>query len=283
VTVRRQQYRAEGLNPRGIKPTARLFATSTLTVRKWWRRYQQHGPSGLQEHSRAPHHHPLKTALHLEQHVAALRKKLPTFGAARLRREFDLPLSHMAMQRIWREHGLLKSRKKKYQRKQDLAHIKTRWALFQQISADTKDLEDIPYYWPQAQQLGLPAIQCTARDVRSGLLFWSFAEKRSAAASAVFAARIQQHLDRYGVSLRDLVWQTDNGGEFKGPFPTALGDSQHVRIPPAAHTYQSDVETVHKMNFSIWKISPAAAISSPRSTPISCTSISRVLTLTKKI
>jgi hypothetical protein len=79
------------------------------------------------------------------------------------------------------------------------------------------------------------------------LLFWSFAEKRSAAASAVFAARIQQHLDRYGVSLRDLVWQTDNGGEFKGPFPAALGDSQHVRIPPAAHTYQSDVETVHRL------------------------------------
>jgi transposase-like protein len=237
----------ESVRQRGIKPTARLFATSTLTVRKWWRRYQRHGPSGLQEHSRAPHRHPLKTAAPLEQQVVALRKKLPPFGAARLRREFDLPLSHMAMQRIWREHGLLKSRKKKYQRKQDLAHSKARWALFQQISADTKDLDDIPYYWPQAQQLGLPAIQYTARDVRSGLLFWSFAEKRSAAASAVFAARIQQHLDRYGISLRDLVWQTDNGGEFKGQFPAALGDSQHVRIPPAAHTYQSDVETVHRL------------------------------------
>jgi hypothetical protein len=54
-------------------------------------------------------------------------------------------------------------------------------------------------------------------------------------------------LNRYGVSLRDLVWQTDNVGEFKGHFPKALGDSQHVRIPPAAHTYQSDVETVHRL------------------------------------
>ena len=27
----------------------------------------------------------------------------------------------------------------------------------------------------------------------------------------------------------------------------ALGDSQHVRIPPAAHTFQSDVETVHRL------------------------------------
>jgi transposase len=237
----------ESVRERGIKPTARLFATSTLTVRKWWRRYQLRGPSGLREQSRAPHRHPLKTSVEIEQQVLTLRQKLPTFGAARLKREFDLPLSHMAMQRIWREHGLLKPRKKKYQRKQDLAHIKAQWALFQQISADTKDLDDIPHYWPQAQQLGLPAIQYTARDVRSGLLFWAFAEKRSAAASAVFASRIQQHLDRYGISLRDLVWQTDNGGEFKGDFPKALGDSQHVRIPPAAHTFQSDVETVHRL------------------------------------
>ncbi len=237
----------ESVKERGIKPTARLFATSTLTVRKWWRRYQQHGPSGLKEHSRAPHRHPLKTSAAIEQQVLALRRQLPTFGAARLKREFDLSVSHMAMQRIWREHGLLKSRKKKYQRKQDLAHIKATWALFQQISADTKDLDDIPHYWLQAQQLGLPAIQYTARDVRSGLLFWAFAEQRTAAASSVFASRIQQHLDRYGISLRDLVWQTDNGGEFKGDFPKALGDSQHVRIPPAAHTYQSDVETVHRL------------------------------------
>jgi transposase len=237
----------ESAKQRGIKPTARLFATSTLTVRKWWRRYQQHGLAGLQEHSRAPRRHPLKTSPQVEQQVLALRQQLPTFGAARLRREFDLPVSHMAIQRIWRQHGLLKKRQKKYQRKQDLALIKAQWALFQQISADTKDLDDIPHYWPQAQQLRLPAIQYTAREVRSGLLFWAFAEKRSAAASAVFASRIQQLLERYGISLRDLVWQTDNGGEFKGDFPKALGDSQHVRIPPAAHTYQSDVETVHRL------------------------------------
>ncbi len=68
--------------------------------------------------------------------------------------------------------------------------------MFQQISADTKDLDDIPHYWPQAKVLGLPAIQYTVRDVRSGLLFWSFAEKRGASVSAVFASRIQQHLNR---------------------------------------------------------------------------------------
>jgi transposase len=240
----------------GIKPAARAFATTVPTVRKWLRRYQQQGPSGLVARSRAPHHQPRKTSAEVEQQVVALRQQLPTFGARRLIREFDLPVSHRALERIWRAHGLLKKRRRKYQRKQDLAAVKATWRLFQQISADTKDLCDIPHYWPQAEQFDLPWVQYPAREVRSGLLFLAFAERRSAAASAVFAARIQRHLDRYGVQLRDLVWQPDNGGEFLGAddghghragFPAALGDSQHVRIPPAAHTYQSDVETVHRL------------------------------------
>jgi len=240
----------------GIKPTAHLFQTTVPTVRKWLRRFQQHGLRGLIEHSRAPQHQPNKTPAALEQQVVALRQQLFTFGARRLIREFDLPLSHGALERIWREHGLLHKRRRKYQRKQDLAHIKATWRVFQQISADTKDLDDIPRYWPQAQALDLPAIQYTARDVRSGLFFWAFAHRRSASASAIFADRIQKHLQHYGVCLRDLVWQTDNGGEFVGSFdrrgrrtgfPAVLGDSQHVRIPPAAHTFQSDVETVHRL------------------------------------
>jgi len=236
----------------GIKPTARLFQTTVPTIRKWLRRYQQQGPRGLLELSRAPHHQPGKTSLEIEQQVVALRQQLSTFGARRLIREFDLPLSHRALERIWRQHGLLHKRRRKYQRKQDLARIKATWRVFQQISADTKDLNDIPYYWPQAQAFDLPAVEYTARDVRSGLLFWAFAQRPSASASAVFAARIQ----RCGVCLRDLLWQTDNGSEFIGSydrqgrrtgFPAALGDSQHVRIPPAAHTFQSDVETVHRL------------------------------------
>ena len=39
------------------------------------------------------------------------------------------------------------------------------------------------------RKFALPVIQCTAREVLSGLLFRAFAEKRSAAVSAIFAAR----------------------------------------------------------------------------------------------
>lgn len=40
--------------------------------------------------------------------------------------------------------------------------------LFQQISADTKDLDDIPHYWPQMQVRGLPTIQYTAGEGSGG-------------------------------------------------------------------------------------------------------------------
>ena len=139
----------ESAKQRGIKSTARLFATTVPTVRKWLRRFQQQGRKGLIEKSRARHHQPQKTPLHLEAQLVELRKTLPTFGSRRLIREFDLPIGHKALERIWREHGLITKRRRKYQRRQDLAHIKAQWALFQQISADTKDLDDIPHYWSQ--------------------------------------------------------------------------------------------------------------------------------------
>ena len=165
---------------RGIKAAVRAFRTTVPAVRKWLRRYLAQGVKGLQELSRAPHACPHKITGPRVEQVVALRRRLPTFGAQRLRHESDLPLSHMAIQRILREHGLLRPRRQ-YQKKQDLAAVKATWRLFQQISADTKHLDNIPACWLQAQAFGLPAVQNTAREVRSGLLFRAFAQARSTA------------------------------------------------------------------------------------------------------
>lgn len=249
VTYARQQ---------GIKAAARQFQTTVPTVRKWLRRYLAQKLDGLQELSRAPHSCPHKITGEVAERVVALRRRLPTFGAQRLRREWDLPLSHMALQRILRQHGLLTPRRRKYPKKQDLAEWKRTWALFQQISADTQDLKDIPRYWPQMKARALPAVQYTAREVRSGLPFLAYASRRSAPASELFALRLQRHLQSCGVTLRDVTWQTDKGSEFIGElqpdgsrshFPRAVTffGSQHQRIPPAPHTFQSDVETLHRL------------------------------------
>ncbi len=108
------------------------------------------------------------------------------------------------------------------------------------------------------QAHGLPLVQYTAREVRSGLQFLAYAPGAPPGPATSFAQRIQVHLQRCGVTLRDVTWQTDNGSEFIGElqpdgsrshFPRAVTyfGSQHERIPPAAHTYQSDVETVHRL------------------------------------
>ncbi len=199
-----------------IKAAARASSTTVPTVRKWKRRYERTGLQGLREISRAPHACPHKITGDLADRVVALRRQIPTFGAPRLKREWDLPLCHMAIRRILRQHGLLVPGRQNYQKKQDLAEWKQSWALFQQISADTKDLDDIAHYWPQMKARGLPAIQYTAREVRSGLQFVAYASRRSAQASELFAQRIQRHLQRCGVNLLDVTWQTDNGAEFIG-------------------------------------------------------------------
>jgi transposase len=245
----------ESARARGIKPTARLFATTVPTVRKWLRRYQQQGPSGLLARSRARHRQPHKTPPGREAQLLELRKTLPTFGSRRLIREFDLPISHGALERIWRQHGLLKKRRRKYQRKQDLAHIKAQWALFQQISADTKDLDDIPRYWAQAQRLKLPVVQYTAREVRSGLLFWAFAEGRSASrvSSSIWIA----------TASRCAIWSGK---------PTTAANSKAISQklsatasmcasrPPRTPIKATSKPSIawKKMSSLIWKTSPAA-------------------------
>ncbi len=147
------------------------------TVCKWLRRYQAQDLKGLQELPRAPHSCPHKISGELERQVVALRRQLPTFGARRLQHEWDLPLGHPALERILRQPGLLRPRRRPHQKKQDLAGVKASWALFQQISADTKDLDDIPHYWPQMKARGLPTVQYTAREVRSGLQFLASATR----------------------------------------------------------------------------------------------------------
>jgi len=276
----------------GIQKAAREFRPTVRTVRKWLRRYQAQGLKGREELSRAPHRGPHKVQGQVAQQVLALRRQLPTFSAQRLRRDFDLPVSPRTAYRIWRAHDLVKRRRRKYQKKQDLAAVKATGALFQQISSDTKDLDDLPRYGPQRQAHRLPAIQYTAREVRSGLPFLAFAAHRSAGARALFAQRIQSHLQRCGVDLKFVTWQTDNGGEFIGAlqpdgsrsgFPAAgtFFGSQHDRIPPGAPTYQrpsadgSKPSTAgSRTSSTTWKPSAAAASSSPRLPSTSSTSTS---------
>ena len=178
-------------------------------------------------------------------------------GAKRLKYMHDLPCSHTAIGRILHDFGLIQKRAKKHKRKRDLRQMKKKWALFGQITVDTKDLKDIPHYWPQMKILSLPKYQFTAREIRSGAMFLGFANEKSATNACLFAQILCEHLRSCGVDMKKLKIQTDNVSDLIGffrdsrtrdGFGATVGwfGCTHKRIPPRAWSYNSDVETVHR-------------------------------------
>lgn len=103
-----------------------------------------------------------------------------------------------------------------------------------------------------------PRHQYTAREVVSGWQYPAYAQERTLAYSKLFAQIILIHLENCGVKFKGARFQTDNGCEFVGNWQ-AKHDSaftetvegvkglRHTTIPPRAHTWQSDVETVHRL------------------------------------
>jgi hypothetical protein len=96
----------------GVKAAVREFGCSRNIVRKWLRRHMPGKPFTLAELSRRPKHCPHQTPSGLEGVVVKLRQQT-AFGADRLRQAFQLPVSHNAIVRIIRQHGLSWPRSKK--------------------------------------------------------------------------------------------------------------------------------------------------------------------------
>ena len=140
------------------------------------------------------------------------------------------------------QHGLVRPRKKKHHTKRCLRLVKAQWRLFQQLVADTKYLQDIPFYWPQMRRWGLPLFQYTVRETVSGLCLTGYADERSKSYAVLLAERVSAHLAWHGVDLSGVEWQTDNGSEFleddhQRGLPSlvrTLGSGHHY-IPPKVH------------------------------------------------
>ena len=134
----------------GVKPTARVFKTSPPVVRKWLVRFKEQGYAGLVDLSRRPHYSPHATAKVIKDHIVALRKKYHRLGAEQVKTLENLKQAPKTIRKFWRDAGVQRGRRrKKYITKQNLREVKKQFYLFQQCCEDTKDLYDIPEYWPQ--------------------------------------------------------------------------------------------------------------------------------------
>jgi len=242
----------------GISQTAEVYETTRNTVRKWLYRYWNEGLEGLKDKSRAPLSIPHKMPKQDEEKIVALRKKLPSWGQDRLKEEFSLPYSTKTINRVLKQNGLIKKRKKKWQKRRDLRKIKEQMKPFEKLQIDVKELRDIEHYFPQMIRHKLPQFQYTARDMKTGAIFMAYANSKDSFNASLFAAYISNHLTKYRIDMTLVVYQTDNGIEFIGNVKKKKGESafeqvvkrefgiKHERIPPRCPTWNSDVEIFHK-------------------------------------
>jgi hypothetical protein len=240
----------------GIKAAARHFQCARNTVRKWLRRFLASGNAGLRALSRAPKSCPHKTKDSLEQRVVALRKKTPGFGARRLIQEFALQLGHNAVQRIINLHHLTRAPKRRHHRKNDLRAVKAAYAPFTRFQMDVKYLTDIPFYWPQMQNNGLPRFQYTIRELSCGAQFLAYSNELSKTYATFAIERFLKHLQAHDLDTRQVILTTDLGCEFDGDTVHYRPEGFHLTIeqrfgaqhrfnPPSCPNANADVESVH--------------------------------------
>lgn len=241
----------------GIKPAAHHYGCSKNTIKKWLRSFEEQGTSGLKNKSRAPHSCPHKTAPEIEEKIILKRKETPCYGPKRLKHfNPSIKASDGAIYRILKQEGLLRKRRKKYQRKQDLRAVKAQYNSLTQNQEDVKHLYDIPHYWTQMTSLGLPKYEYTIRDAKSGFTIVAFANEYNEQYSEILTELYLQHLKTFGINLNEVVIQTDNGSEFgakKRDIKTPgfvntimMGfNAQHRYIPPGCSNANADVESFH--------------------------------------
>jgi transposase len=244
------------LKGRSYRETAEFFEVNFKTVIKWVKRYKEEGLEGLKDRRRAPKVVHNKTKKEVEDLVVALRQQ-SRFGARRLKEEFNLPVSVGAIYRIIKQNGLVRKQRKKWETKRDLREIKKRLKPFEKIQVDIKYIDDIPEFYSFYKALNLPRYQITARDVRSGALYFFYTKEKSVAATIMAMKILLTHLFNYGIKAENIIIQTDNGAEFSGikihhdrGFRAYLKKEigvNHMYIPPRYPNANADVEASHKL------------------------------------
>ena len=107
---------------RGDEPRGTLcarYGISRETGYQWWRRYQAEGPAGLEERSRAPHHHGRSMSAEAYIRLIELRRLKPYWGPKKLlavlkeRQPAVIWPSPSAVSDLFRREGLSASRRRR--------------------------------------------------------------------------------------------------------------------------------------------------------------------------
>jgi len=239
-----------------ISAAARYFKTDRKTVRKWYRRWKEKGIDGLRDLSRRPKSSPNKLSDDKIKEVIKIKKKFPTISTKRLAAEGLLPCSHETARKYAKEAGLIRKHRKRVRIKRKVAlEFKQNLKPFELMQLDTKHLYDMPHYAEYMNALGLPQYEYTLRDVKTGLVFTSYARELSLSNNITFLKHVIYFLEQNGVNIQQIKIQYDNGSENIGSVHAkSISELEkfleskkiaHKRIPYKKWSYNSDVETFH--------------------------------------
>jgi putative transposase len=92
---------------RSAKEIAETYDISERTVRRWSKSYRQNGAEGLHPKKTGPKRSKRAIPPALVRRILWLKQKYPTWGASRLKNQFNLPCSERTVHRVIKNHGLL--------------------------------------------------------------------------------------------------------------------------------------------------------------------------------
>lgn len=241
----------------GIKPSVRKFGISRNTLRTWLKRYENEGINGLLDKRKGPKNIKHKTSNLIESQIVAIRKRVPCYGPKRIKHFFNPNCRISAIQRIIKQNGLARKRRKKYEKKRDLREVKSKYKAFTHMQYDLKHLRDISHYWPQMKLLNLPKYQYTLRDTKSGWVFLGYSDELSELNARTMIHYVINFMkESIPILPQNILIQTDNGSEFSGSgkrvktasFVRSLLEDlkvNHAYIPPGCCNANADVESFH--------------------------------------
>ncbi len=247
----------------GIKATAEKYLTTPKTVRKWVKRWREnHSNESLKDLSRKPLSSPNKMLSEwidkIKEIAFIATKDNKRINASMIKEKYKIPYSIKTIAKYLKKYYKLRSKKTKKEKKRDMREIKNKYKAFEKIQVDIKYLDDIPEFYRDYKKFNLPRYQITARCVKSGALFISYSHEKTVTATSIFIHKLLLHLQKNGVDISKSSIQTDNGTEFTSTWNSLkktlfskiiekIFKSKHYTIPPGAKTYQSDVETSHRI------------------------------------
>jgi len=114
---------------KGRSEICALFDISPRTFWRWLGAYRDHGPSGLESKRPGPSPRVDPIPKGLERRILNLKQKHPSWGARRIKYQYDLPCHWMTVHRVIKHHGMLVRIKpkpqpsKRFQRR----HVDSMW------------------------------------------------------------------------------------------------------------------------------------------------------------